>query len=328
MKATFRQGIIKYQNYPSYIRYNSKTNCVGLYTDKSNILLNFAFGEFNYLFTEKDNLECAWSLPNNITDKIWLYWDIDISSGIRSFSYTEYDPFLKIKPSNPSSGQMFFDHSKVKYQWWNGQSWIDSIRIIAGIVNSDFSIDKINLGSQVDILEYCQLSEIVFDNNKMPVKRYTQDGSELINKGFILKGKLDSYNIDQLVLENGILENNVTEFKCIAWTKNNTINYADPTKIDMPAFGLAAKNGNTGEVINFYTDGFIKSDVFKFTEAENTPIYVGSNGSITTIADTTYSLQKIGYIVSYNTIYLKIEEQIINGDIVITPTPTPTISIT
>lgn len=311
MKIGFRQGIIKGQRLPDFLIKNG--NSVSFNASKMPTLLNFAEGSSNYLVYEKVSVDDAWTVPNQ--QECWLYWDISKETATRSFGYTTSNPFIKEKPISPELNQMFFDTVSMHYQTWNGQLWVDTIRLIAGHISSDGNLKVQSNGSQIDVVMPVTLDEIIFDINGLPIKKYTDSGFEFYNKFNISTYTVDnrnSFTYDRILKYNGKAEVSIPKYSCVTWKNSNSLELADPTKSGKPAFALVERDANTDEIVSVISSGFVTNRLtWNWPDPVNTPIFVGANGSITTTVDSSVSIQRIGYIVSPNTIYLSFNEQYI-----------------
>lgn len=301
MKAKFRQGIIKYQRTPSFLQLSEEKN-ITLDCSRTDVLLNFCYGKSNYLFYEKNTISNAWELPKKFTGG-WLYWDIDINSGERTFGVTFFDPFITSKPTTPEYNQMFFDRKNTTYYYWNNSSWVECIRIIAGYVESTLKIIPIHKGSQVNIFETCILSELIFDNQKQPVKKVNKTNVDIENTSINEVNQIDNLSYDQLMLNAGIANSNLQKGKCVYWTNYNILDYADSSLNNM-AVGILENDISKGKFCPITSKGFVKNNNWVWDLPPNTPLFLGKSGEITENPDSAYSIQKIGYIVSNNTIYV------------------------
>jgi hypothetical protein len=327
MNINFRQGIIAFQQTPRFMRLNTDGN-VNFDASMSQTILNFADGSSNYLYYETASITDAWVIPANTP--CWMYWDISTENATRTFGYTLYNPFSTTAPDNPQLNQMYFDLSTFKYQTWNGIAWSDCIRVIGGYTDGNGNITTQSSGSQIDIYQNAVTDVIVFDFNNLPMKKYTQTGYEFLNKSTIVSFQninIDSFKYENIVKAHGTASEPITKHYCVTWQNYNTLELADPTLLGSPAFALAEHNVETGEVTSLHTVGFLVNRTdWNWPYAPNTILYVGPNGTLTVTPDFEHSIQRVGYIVSPNTIYVDITEQLINYDP--TATPSPTMSFT
>jgi uncharacterized delta-60 repeat protein len=340
MQINFRQGIISSQSLPRFLQKNLNGN-IDFNASDSQTILNFADGASNYLWYEPISITDAWITPTE--QACWLYWDISTENATRSFGYTLYNPFSVVAPSNPQLNQMYFNTSTFKYQSWTGQYWRDVIRVIAGAVDASGNIITQSSGTQINLYQTVTTDVIVYDFTQMPIKNYTPNGYEFLNKFTITNFKnnsKDSFKYERIVNANGMASEDIIKHYCVTWKDYNTLQLADPEKINNPAFALAEKMVNTGEIISLCTEGFVVNRTdWNWPNPPHTSLYVGTNGILTPEFDPTFSksLQLVGYIVSPNTIYVNFNNQYskyitsnntILPTISVTPTPESTSTMT
>ena len=344
MNINFRQGIISSQSLPNFLIKNKNGN-IDFDASIDKTIINYADGSSNYLYYEDNSISDAWIIPNG--QPCWLYWDISKETALRTFGYTLSNPFQTTAPSNPQINQMYFDLIKFKYQSWTGQYWRDVVRVIAGSIDASGKLIPQSTGSQIGNYQSVISDLIVFDDTNNPIKKYNSVGFEFLNKSTIINFKNDaknSFSYSRLIQSNGIATENITKHYCVTWKDYNTLEWADPTKTTQPAFALVEKNVTTGDIVSLITEGFVSNRYdWNWNYEPHTSLYVGVNGQLTPIFDPTYnySIQKVGYIVSPNVIYVDFNKQYakyISSNITpipsvsvtptITPTITPTMSVT
>ena len=144
MKFGFRQGIVKCDlsaaGIPSFLQVNG--NYVQLEVNSAEsykgVLISFAHGDTNYLFEEKAQLANAWgpfSNESNVT--YYLYWNIDLATGLVSRGQTRVRPILiGPQPIEPANDQHWFDPASGFMKVWNGSVWAKVIRVFAGKLSS------------------------------------------------------------------------------------------------------------------------------------------------------------------------------------------------
>ncbi len=94
MRIDFRQGIIKYpftNNQQTFLI--KQGSYVTLSTDNGIIDYTTIHGDQDYLFTETSNVPNAWGPFDPNTD-YWLYFDINLLTGVRTFGSTKLIPFI------------------------------------------------------------------------------------------------------------------------------------------------------------------------------------------------------------------------------------------
>lgn len=307
MIINFRQGIINASS--PFIQLN--TGNVDLITDNGVIDLAFAYGDKNYMFTETAPVNGAWG-PFQANKDYWLYWDIDINTGIRTFGSTNIEPsFGATLPQNPLSDTHFFDFSDKKMKVWTGNRWVEKLRVFSGMISSGGILNPQTLGSQVNLNGQTLVGYILFDEKNNPIKaidRYGRGYFVTTTTSIYTQNDIyNSYKIDALVLDGKAMEP-IPAFYCVSWKGPKQIGLASSNDIDHPCIGLSLEPSGTNQIKRFTSSGFITNPNWNFTNNPNTPVFVGSTGEVTTIVSQRTSLQKIGHIVSPDTIFLNIQD--------------------
>ncbi len=94
MRIDFRQGIIKYpilHNQQSFLL--KQSSYVTLSADNGPTDYTTIHGNENYLFTENLTVQNAWGPLDSNTD-YWLYFDINLLTGVRTFGSTKLAPII------------------------------------------------------------------------------------------------------------------------------------------------------------------------------------------------------------------------------------------
>lgn len=308
MISPCRQCIINSQRGSIDFVQKSSTS-VSINVKKQPILAVFSHGTANYLIKINQNSINNWT---NLPANCWLFWDIDLLSAKLSSGYTTISPDVGDEfPISPETDQHFFNITYNKMFIWVGNKWIETVRLFVGQISNSILNPQANV-SQINSNISVNCGEIIFDHKDTPIRRFHDDGSfEFITTETF-------YNFQHINLSNhlmgsvqlkGISQEDLTEFTCIRWDEYNHLvpaNYTD----EFPAIGIVQKNSSTDEITQIYTHGYIKNINWQWYNPVYTSLFVGLDGEITTNIPNEYSIQKIGYIVSPNKIFLDIGNQI------------------
>lgn len=328
MLSTFRQGLIRVQTTPPFLSLGVGGVTLNASTDPT--IVAFAHGKSDYLFTESETIVNAWAGTFNVGTDYHLYWDIDLYTGERTFGYTTLAPsFGTSLPISPNLDEHFFDLNDYKMKVWNGSSWKTKIRVFAGVVQNGAILIPLSDGSQVNLNQTRNIGHILFDDNGNPVKRFDRlgRGDFLTTESGISSQdiQLNSYKLEALQIAARAVEP-AAKYHCLSLKGPNRLGLASYLEPNYPCVGISVEDINKDEVRRFVTDGFITNEAWNFTESPNTPIWVGSNGEITTVVPSNVSMQRIGHLVDHNTVFIDIQEIILINPIPVTPTPTPSVT--
>jgi hypothetical protein len=315
MQVLFRQGLIGYQPLPKYFQLHNSS--VSLNADIKPIQIAFAHDVANYLFVEKVSIVDAWQ-GLNLMDSFWLYWDIDLITANRTFGFTQLPPgFGPNFPTSPEIDQHFFNQTKSKMYFFNGDTWIECIRVFAGSLIAG-ALTIMPQGTQVNINTPIDIGAILHDVYGKPVRKLVADGFVFLTTTDVVQPfntNLDTLSMAQLDL-SGVCDRYIPKLYCVKSTGrtsqgDNMIEAASYFDIDNAAFAVTSENMNPGEVKQLITQGFVQDMSFNWSFPPQTGLFVGGAGEITPHTNTEYSIQKIGHIVNANTIYINIGRHII-----------------
>lgn len=338
MFINFRQGIVRHQESPSFLSLSGGNVNLNASTDPT--IITFAHGNSDYLFTENVSISAAWAGPFIIGSDYWLYWDIDTITGLRSFGYTDVDPFSPANgygstlPSSPSTNQHFFLTTERKMKVYSGGRWSDVIRVFAGKLANGAILEPFTVGSQIGSTQQLNVGAILFDDAGNAVKRFDRFGrGEFLTTESNLNAQsneLNNFKLETLQVDGKAIEP-LPKYHAVSWKGPKQLGIASYSSPNYPCVGIAIEDIVANEVGKFITHGFVtNTDSWNWSEAPNTPIWVGLSGEITTSVPQTISLQRVGHIVSPDTVFIEISEIMLLEPVpvsvtpTVTPTPTPT----
>lgn len=316
MQLDFRQGIVSYQQLPKYIQLDG--NSVSLDASVNPVVIAFSHGTANYLYTELVSVKDAWVGPFDVTNSYWLYWDIDLITGKRSFGYTRFIPlFGNSYPTNPEVNQHYFYIPDMKMYYWNGQTWVECVRVFTGSLIAGV-LTGISVGTQVNGTSSNVIGTILFDIYGNPLKKYIDTFFVFLTSVDVIppaNTNLDSVDLSQLNI-SGITNSYIPKFYCVISGGSDSFNNiiiskASYMNINNAAFAITTDNMNAGDVKQLITHGFLQDTSFNWQCPLLTPLFVGGDGEITVNVNSLFSIQKIGYVVNVNTIYIDIDRQIL-----------------
>ena len=317
MLLPIRQGIlrplhIKDLNQNSHLSIVNNTVSV-IATKENNIILTFSFYNKNFLFKEDKNVIAWENLPSNTPS--WLYWDLDINSGERTFGYTLVEPtFGEEEPINPPLDQHFFNTKNNTMQVWDGSTWIVKLRVFAATYDgTDLSIPDNFMPneSQVGLDEESNAGYLLFDSNNKTIRlsnNYLNSETILFSQNNYHNGiKLSAKKQDAILLED------LDVYQCIT-RKNNLKGIGKTTSNDPnnPCLGILAEASKSGAVRQYIINGYVHDPLrFNWNDPPNTYLFVGPSGELTTLPPNRVSQQRVGYIVDRHTIYIDLKEKIL-----------------
>jgi hypothetical protein len=328
MYVPFRQGLVRVQTSPSFLSYVG--DVVNLVVNTDPTIVTFAYQSNNYLFEEKQSVQAAWKGPFDPTKTHWLYWDLDMKTGVRTFGYTNVNPLYGNTASTfPISDQHFFFYGDTTMKVWNGIDWVPKLRVFAGEIRSGALIVPYVAETQVQLLQGGNQGYMLFDQTGSPI--YNNKGYFITTESILYaqNSPLNRYKVEAMQVD-GRASEPIPKYSAITWKAANKLGLASYTDFAHPAVGISVEDISTDQVKKFVTNGYLSNNNWNFNVNPNTPVWVGLSGEVTTVVPQMWSMQKLGFVVSSNTIFVAIESPILLGNQVshVTPTPSPTITPT
>lgn len=333
MIINFRQGIeqqlLNGQGKPAFLALGSPgVNLIASFSHPT--IIAMAQGQSDYLFQEASNITNAWAGP--FVANAWLYWDINLLTGVRTFGTTA---FMPVEASNPptqsttngltytslQSDQHWFDTANFLMKVWNGSIWVVKVRVFAGSVLGGV-LTQYSTGTQVGLSNVqVNAGYLLYDENNAPVKKY-----QPFNLGEFITtttpfasqfSQLQNYRLETAI-QTAAAAGTIAQYKAVCYSAADQIqaascNFVSPAK---PAIGVVTQDIYAGEVTDFIVGGYVVDPLGKFntnyTYVVGGYVFVDANGFLAPApCPPSGSAQRIGIVVDPNTIYVDIQPQII-----------------
>jgi len=312
LKLEFKQGLVRFQtdinDNPTFLQQGGSG--ISLIVSPDPTLITFSHKNSNYLFEENQTVPNAWPAPFDLSDQ-WLYWDIDLISGERTFGITKIKPVIGINKPAGVNDRHWFDTQAKEMKVFTGRRYVTKLRVFAAFLDEGGILNPYSIGSQVSIEEPNYAGTILFDEDNKPVKKFNRFG----DGAFITTETPLSSQFSRLInfkLENALHDGKASEFipkyHCVTFKELNKLNLAKFTNPTYPCIGVSSEDMHVGEARNFITNGYVKNEFWTWTQQPGTLLFVGPTGEITTEVPQSFSIQTIGHIVSPQTIYIDIKQ--------------------
>lgn len=318
MRIKFRQGIVRYQtditNNPQFLQVTPTGVTLNVSPDPT--LVTFAHGQnTDYLFEELLTITDAWTGPFSSPTDYWLYWDLDVITGERTFGHTVVDPVAStVEPQSPALDQHWFDNTKNIMFVRIGNRWVEKIRVFAGKLSTGVVLIQNTIGTQSGVNVDTDAGFLIFDDEDRAVKKFNRAGrGKFITTESRLStqvSKLANFRIEAGLVDGEAIEH-IPELYCVAFRGPHRIGLASYATPQYPAIGIVLEDLFTGEVRSIITAGHVSSELWNWVEPSGTKLFVGISGQITTTVPPSGSIQNIGSIVNKNTILLNIRHIVI-----------------
>ena len=267
MIINFRQGIISYPSAGGVQKFliQSGRN-VTLNADNGVIDVAFAHRSTNYLHTESVTIPSAWNdIPT--TNVVWLYWDIDTLTGIRTFGYTDLEPYAQNSaPLTPEVGQHWFDTAAMFMKVWTGVRWQEVIRVFAAEYdpagNTFTSVSILSTsqrfdGTQIGVQGESYITgRILTDNTGRAIRSHTGEFFTTEDEFFINGSPITAVRLESNVLTarcgTAIAKNQVVTF-----VDFDTVEASSYNDLQVSAIAMAVADVQRGDVGTFIVQGVV-----------------------------------------------------------------------
>lgn len=289
MRIPFRHGIVRVP--ANFLRLASgKVSTV--ITSVDPLVVTFADGTTNYIITDRLPITNAWTGPFVTGIDYWLYIDINIITGERTFGYTVHAPVAgDAAPVTPLVDQHWFDTNTTVQRVWNGNGWIRKIRVFiaklqqGSVFVSVSANSPLYTGTQVGLsaTQPINAGSFVFDGVGAPLKK--ADGTFFTTEDVALTGIASSTQVKfgSIVIE-ATADSNLPAYSIVRFTEFNHIDAALSFLVDTGAYGIIETNVATGDVVAVTMEGLVTNSDWDWSDAGiNAQLFVDNIGQLTTV---------------------------------------------
>jgi len=289
-RLSFRQGIVRHQtdsnNNPTFL--HKVGNYVSLIVSPDFTIINLICGTKDYLYTEHLTQVNAWG-PFTPGIDAFLYWDINVLTGVRTFGSTTFDPVAAAEPPQiPSVGQMWFDTSFNIWYEWSGSSWTVIVRVFAAQLINGTQLSSMSIrspefvGTQVGLTVDSTPGSLVFDSSGNPIfdsthKFFTTE--DVFVTGVPTGASLKVNNI----LLRAQAQQNIAAYNVVVYSSYNKIVPALPFTILNRVYGITEESANINDIVNVITEGVIFNEHWDWPgdgADVNDPVFIDNTGQI------------------------------------------------
>lgn len=306
MKVSFRQGLVRT---PAGFLAVSGSNVNLVVPSTDSVIVNFADGTSNYLLTERVTINSAWTGVTPATDQ-WLYWDIDVTTGARTFGITLVQPSHgNTAPASPVNDKHWFDTQTNTMKVWNSTAgrWVRRIRVFACKLAGGSSVVSVSInapafgGTQVGLTGSYTAGAIVFDaDGGKPLKRTNGTFFTTEDQAFTQIASASQVKFGSLVIPATAGEN-IPAYAVVRFTDYNKVVIATAYTVGTGAYGIVESGLTTGDTTNVVLEGVVTNPTWDFTIVGaglgdevrfpralevNSPLYIDTLGYLTSIRPT------------------------------------------
>ncbi len=316
MRLSFRQGIV--QCPPNFLELeNGAVNLV--VPSSESIIVTFADGDSNYVLSERLDVEKAWPGPFPTGNQsFWLYWDLDLLTGAKTYGYTILEPIESAAPPrNPQDQQHWYNISLNKMYVWSasGNKWQPRVRVFAAqltgnglfisMSNSSPSFTGTQTGVTISSLygsPAFTAGALVFDADGKVLKR--SNGTFFTSEDIAVTGVASSSQVKYgAMLIEAEATDNIPKFSIVQFTDFNKITTANNELITEAPYGITNQDAAVGDIVSVMMEGIITNPFWDWSSlGVNAPLYLDTNGQLTGQRPTVPVI--IGYVIDRDVILI------------------------
>lgn len=321
MKISFRQGIIRYQRDPSglatFLKASDGGSSLDFIAANDPLIVTFAYRKANYLHEESRTVARAWTGFKSNVD-YWLFLDLDMITAQRTFGWTTVEPtYGNVAPTSPKINHHWFDVVDTTMKVWTGTGWAEKTRVFVAAYAQGAIIQPITYGSQVGVNTSNDAGFIIYDADGFPVRQHHKRKSfEYLTTASVFNtvtAKAINISLDAICTAVRATEP-IPAFSLVTYDSKSPETAAiKPANYNVRgeyAIGIVQEDFWTDETGIITQHGYIFNEQWNFTEVPGTVMFLGVDGEITPVVPQTGFIQRIGEVVSRQTIRLDIQQTV------------------
>lgn len=308
MQVPYTQGVLKGQTtLPSNARLFLQADgaYVDVYVTDMKLVAVAAHKSKNYLIEEPFNVSNAWG-PLPLATQTYLFWDIDVATGVQTRGFTTVAPqYGPTTPSTVTNGLHYFNTTDRVMYYGSGGTWIEKIRVFAGLATVSGLIAPHPFASQVGLTGEVTAGYIIYGLNNRALKDPV-DGT-FVNTGSGFKIKLGDFdNVVALDVEQEymIAAEPIPGGSFVAVATPGAIVVADPA-LDRWASGYVRQATGSGGSVRIIPHGIVYDDTFSFNLADiGKLLWLEPGGTLSAVRPATMVAQALGVIRGEHSLFI------------------------
>jgi len=291
MRLLFRQGIVRYPYSGSIQQFLAVVGSdVGLKADNGPIEVTLAHRNTNYLHIENATIDDAWPSFAVSTDQ-WLYWDINLTTGARTFGSTLIEPvFGPTEPVSPVADLHWYDTTNEIMFVYQSGAFVEVVRVFAakfdGVTTfTSLSAGLPNLsfaGSQVGITNFSNLTgRIVFDDSGAVIKRSSGELFTTEDQFFATGSRVNSVRLESNI--NFATANvSLGAYNIVKYVASGKVSPAGKDDVGNTVLGVVTEGAGIGDSVSVILQGIITNPSWNWTDATiGNELWVSASGTFT-----------------------------------------------
>lgn len=317
MNLTFRQGVARYQTdvyaTPTFLQKSGQY--IDLIVSPDPTIVIFAHKGATYVVEEAKTVHNAWGPFTDSTTK-YLYWDINLLDASLTRGVTSLPQIVGgIAPSSPAVDQHWFDTTSNQMKVWNGNKWLDKVRVFAATYSSSAIIQPFPLGTQAGLTGDFEAGNLVLDAYNKPLRQ--SDGTFVTSVTLLSVINAATIRVKfETEIYSGMADEYIPKFSFVQVNPNRRIRLARSDEWKSRIAGLVVEDLYQSEVGYVETDGLVRYEQWNFTNDQvGRPVFCGPTGEVTLTPPFEGVSQIAGYVYDKDAIYLNIQPAVILDDL-------------
>lgn len=318
MQLQYTQGLIRGQQDPTthaklFLQKSGQN--VSIYVTDQPLQAVVAHRSAHYLISEPVNAATAWTVPAGVC---WLYWDINMTTGVPSRGVTVPEPLYgTVDPAAyfislseiPVDDQHYYNTTTMRHYRYvtSSLSWVEVIRVFAASIASNGTLTPMAFASQVGLSSSVTAGYIIYTLASKPF--IDPDTFTFIHTGSGYLLKTGANNGLQVNLDNepffGVAADPLPEFTLVSIMPDGLFQAADGPSA-RNAIAMCMADTAEGAAFKPQLSGIARgSFLFDVNDIGKT-VWLGPNGTMLTTRPFGYVSQSLGVILGTDTLLLNI----------------------
>lgn len=321
MRIPFRHGIVRYQTdnarsnpNPIFLQPEDNGSSISLTVAPDPTIITIAHGDSDYMFEERKSVIRAWKGFKSGTD-YWLYWDISLRDGSRTFGSTTLQPIVAPNPpANALDDQHWFDTKNNVMKVYTKGAFVERLRVFAAKYSAGTVLEPYDLGTQVSNHTTVHAGTILFDDLGKPLHHvdHRRKSRFITTESNFTTHASNSTSIRlEADVEFVTAVDNIAAYQLVSYYDVDQVGHASNQDTVRSIIGMIREDMYVGELGTFISNGYVRNPNWNWSVDAGTRLFCDGTGQITTEVPQSGSLQEVGKVVSPTTILLDIKPMIV-----------------
>lgn len=289
MMNSFRQGILSYPINASQQAFLAIGASGGIDLTVNTVPVNYtvSHGNANYLYSETSPVLGAWlNVPND--RDVWLYWDIDRRTAVRTFGFTQEQPVTSAtEPTNPREDTHWYNLSDFTMYVFQGGGWRSAIRLFAARFRANTFYPLGNdpqrpyAGSQIGLQTDAAINigRVLFDDSGLPILQ--QDGNFFTTgtRAFVGTSLVNNISVEATLVQAKAMQP-VARYTVAKYANLNEIVSATYNDTQSTAIAMTLNDASASDIVSLTMQGVVTNPDWSWPTV-GVPLWISDDGTLT-----------------------------------------------